>query len=170
MSDYCIYFDFDVKGFEWLQDLREQFDPLAEKLPPHVTLVFPFSSDLSQSDLIDHVSVVKNTATDFAITLSQPENHKGYCWFPVAAGREEFRQLHENMYTGHLEQLLDTSRGYTPHVTIGRWNLEEEAREQLHLSHNLFGSHTGKSCQFASGSLVLEKIDSQGFGEVLFRC
>ena len=34
-----------------IQSLRREFDPLAFKIAPHITLVLPFESDLSSEDL-----------------------------------------------------------------------------------------------------------------------
>jgi hypothetical protein len=42
---------------ERLQKVRLAYDPLAALVPPHITLVFPFASDLTTADLEDHARI-----------------------------------------------------------------------------------------------------------------
>lgn len=169
MSRYCVYYDMGGGGFSWLQELRLKFDPLAEKIPAHVTLVFPFSSGRPESEFIDHISSTRDSIADFSFSLAEPENHKGYCWFPVSDGAEDFIFFHQKLYSGFLKKYLDTSRTYRPHVTVGRWETDREGEVQLQLCRQLFEAHSGQVYSFMLGSTVLEKIDEHGYGEILFR-
>jgi 2'-5' RNA ligase len=42
-----------------IQDIRNQYDPLANKIAPHITLVFPFESDISSKRYLSKYSVVR---------------------------------------------------------------------------------------------------------------
>lgn len=45
-----------------INKIREKYDPLANCIPPHITIVFPFDSDISIDDLKSHVNkVLKGT-------------------------------------------------------------------------------------------------------------
>jgi hypothetical protein len=43
MSDRCIFLQAEGPGLPAIQALRERYDPLAGRVPPHLTLVFPFA-------------------------------------------------------------------------------------------------------------------------------
>ena len=42
-------------GLHVIESLRRQFDPLATVIAAHATLVFPFTSEISEVDLRAHV-------------------------------------------------------------------------------------------------------------------
>jgi hypothetical protein len=44
-----------ISHIELIQRLRQAYDPLAATLPPHLTLVFPFESDISPEHLLRHL-------------------------------------------------------------------------------------------------------------------
>ena len=38
-----------------IEVIRKQYDPLYEKIAPHITLVFPFESEMSSNQVLQHV-------------------------------------------------------------------------------------------------------------------
>src|ERR1700687_6409534 len=49
--------------------LRRRFDPLVDVIAAHITLVFPFESDLTLADLRDHVADAVRGVEPFPIRL-----------------------------------------------------------------------------------------------------
>ena len=43
------------KNIEKIQLIREKYDELAQILPPHITLAFPFESDISNEKLKEEI-------------------------------------------------------------------------------------------------------------------
>ncbi len=56
-----------------IQRVRLSFDPLAEKVPPHVTLVFPFESTMPTDILMQHVRAVTSSIKPFKISLGNAD-------------------------------------------------------------------------------------------------
>lgn len=101
--------------------LRARYDPLADKLRPHVTLVFPFESGIPTRDL--DAEVIRHTAgvPPFRMTLAGITGEEGgYLFLNVREGAEQVRSLHDRLYSGALAPFLNTAIPYRPHLTVGR--------------------------------------------------
>src|SRR5688572_33434583 len=65
------------KAWSQVVSFRDRFDPLARRVPPHLTLVHPFTDMLSDSALEDHVRSVATTISPFPIKLEGVTLHEG---------------------------------------------------------------------------------------------
>jgi 2'-5' RNA ligase len=109
-------------NIETIQTMRQKFDPLANYIAPHITLVFPFESDWSTQEIGDHVRRAINGVKRFAVQLGgftgdQPD---GYLFLRVKKGNDEIIDLHDRLYSGALQPFLYRKILYCPHVTVGR--------------------------------------------------
>lgn len=100
--------------------VRSIHDPLAAKIRPHITLVFPFESDLSAEELAGDARASVAGIECFRARLGRPQIKEGVIWLPVTEGRREVIALHDALYRGSLHRYWDRSRPYEPHVTIAR--------------------------------------------------
>ena len=107
----------------WSQVLsfRDRFDPLARRVPPHLTLVHPFADTLSDSALEDHVRSVATTISAFPIKLEGATLHEGeYVFLNVARGSEDLVNARHKLYQGMLAPHCNRDNMFIPHMTIGR--------------------------------------------------
>lgn len=113
-----------------IHDVRRQYDALAEHIPPHISLVFPFESDTSDETVCQVVTDALQHVSSFDITLNQvagdPDN--GYVWLVVDQGSDEITALHDTLYQSpifmnHLRQDIP----YKPHMTIAQGISAEKA-------------------------------------------
>ncbi|HML68430.1 MAG TPA: 2'-5' RNA ligase family protein [Clostridia bacterium] len=93
---------------EKIQSIRERFDPLAKYIAPHITLVFPFESDLSTADLDAHMRCALDDVKKFDVQLQgiTGDYRDGYLFLNVKKGNDEIINLHDRLYSGVLEQFL----------------------------------------------------------------
>lgn len=105
-----------------IQAIRERFDPLAEYIAPHITLVFPFESTLSTEELKAHLSHSLAGMKQFAVSLSgvTGDFRDGYLFLNVKQGNDSIIDLHDRLYSGALEPFLFRKVTYYPHITVGR--------------------------------------------------
>ena len=103
-----------------IEAFRRAHDPLASKIPAHVTLVFPFQSSLSREELAAHASQAAASTGCFKITLGRPQVRKEYVWLPIIQGRDAVIALHDELYRGPLSAHRDPLRPYEPHMTVAR--------------------------------------------------
>ncbi len=145
-------------GLEEIQSMRQKFDPLAHYIAPHITLVFPFESELSTREIADHVRRALRGVKRFPVCLhgftgDQPE---GYLFLKVKQGNDEIIDLHDRLYSGALKPYLYRKILYCPHVTVGRvidLPAFEEALEELD------GITTQFECEI--GQVFVENIDAR---------
>lgn len=70
MLKRCIMIFPKFENGQIIDKVREQYDPLANHVRPHITLVFPFDSDLETNRLEEHISTVLSEITPFEIILN----------------------------------------------------------------------------------------------------
>lgn len=106
---------------EPIATLRRRFDPLAERVRPHLTLVFPFESTLPAEPLRQHIAEAVRGLAPFPVRLASVTGHEGaYLFLNVKHGNDALIELHDRLYTGPLQPYLSREHTFTPHLTIGR--------------------------------------------------
>ncbi|GGE51514.1 2'-5' RNA ligase [Pullulanibacillus camelliae] len=115
----CIFPHFD--NMEKIDFLRKKYDRLYRYIPPHLTLVFPFKSTISQEVLTAHIQDVLTGMRPFQITLQGiTGSEKYYLFLNVKKGNDLLLSIHDKLYTGILEKYLHRKISYFPHLTVGR--------------------------------------------------
>jgi len=149
----------------WSQVLsfRDRFDPLARRVPPHLTLVHPFTDTLSDSALEDHVRSVATTLSIFPIKLEGVTLHEGeYVFLNVARGGEDLVNARNKLYQGILALHCNRDNKFIPHMTIGRV-APDQVRGALAASSELTSHIDGRA-----EAISAYRIDKEGSRSVLF--
>ena len=101
--------------------LRKQFDPLAGRIPPHITLVFPFESNMSKDALRAEVVHCVAESAPFRMVLSGITGHAGeYLFLNLREGSDRIVLLDDRLYAGALAPFLHKTVPFQPHLTVGR--------------------------------------------------
>jgi 2'-5' RNA ligase len=108
---------------EWAEILsvRDRLDPLARKIPAHITLVFPFESAMSDLELETHLRELVAQSPRFSVVfqgITAYENE--YLFLNMRRGNDEVMQLHDVLYSGALATHRVRRHTFVPHVTVGR--------------------------------------------------
>ncbi|NMH70273.1 2'-5' RNA ligase family protein [Bacillus sp. RO3] len=112
---------------EEIQRIRKVHDPLWDKIPPHITLVFPFTSNIPQSQIISHVCNVASEMNPFPLVLKEITGASDeYLFLNVKKGNDSIIHLHDQLYKGLLHPFRNQFNTYTPHITVGRIGIMEE--------------------------------------------
>ncbi|HFK1762754.1 2'-5' RNA ligase [Bacillus wiedmannii] len=113
-----------------IENIRQKYDPLFGLIPPHITIVFPFKSDISDDELKSHIlnlsKGVGKIEIEFANRITSVGN---YLFLEVEGGKVQIEELHDLLYTEALLQFLKEDIPYIPHVTVGRKESAELAAE-----------------------------------------
>lgn len=112
----------EMYNYDKIQSVREQYDPLAQNIAPHISLVFPFSSELSDDSLFQKVAPKLQTIKSFPVTFDRlGSDDKGYVWLEAHHGKERLIKLHDLLYTDEaLIPFLRSDIPYVPHITLGQ--------------------------------------------------
>lgn len=113
-----------------IDEIRRKYDPLSDLVRPHITLVFPFKSEISAEELSDQIKKAVKGISPFEIELggfsTQQDKFGNYLFLNVKRGEEYLKQLNSNLYDGK------PPFSYYPHMTVGKF----ENTEQLENAHN----------------------------------
>jgi 2'-5' RNA ligase len=115
------------KNERLIDDIREKYDPLAEHVRPHITLVFPFDSDIETTKLKEHIVNVASNIKTFSITLSgiTPSISIGnYLFLNIKEGNTQINEIHKRLYKGILKEVYPewlNDTGFLPHMTVGNY-------------------------------------------------
>lgn len=111
-----------------INDIRKKYDPLADLVLPHITLVFPFDSDLSNNELSLHLKECLSGMQEFSIELkgfSKREDEYGnYLFLNVVKGEDIIKNIHHKLYKEKLKQFNNVN-DYAPHMTVGKLSSTE---------------------------------------------
>lgn len=132
MVNRCIMLFPEFMNMPVIDRIRDRYDPLARYVRPHITLVFPFESDITTAELSAHIADALSSTSPFEINLGgiSPSPQLGnYLFLHVQKGSAEVAALHKKLYTGILrefypEWLRDIS--YLPHMTVGHFDSKVE--------------------------------------------
>jgi 2'-5' RNA ligase len=116
-----IFPEFD--NIDVINDIRKKYDPLADLVQPHITLVFPFDSELTNDELKLYLKECLSGIQSFKVELqgfSKQENKYGnYLILNVVQGMDVIKNIHDRLYKDKLKQ-FDAGYEYVPHMTVGK--------------------------------------------------
>lgn len=104
-----------------IEPFRRRFDPMADALPAHVTLVFPFPTNLTVIQLASHIRRIVGNWPSLPVSFRDIEGILDEFVFLMVRDRADaVVALHDKLYRGVLKAYLRDDIPYLPHVTIGR--------------------------------------------------
>ena len=116
-----IFPEFD--NMEIINQIREEYDPLAHLVRPHITVVFPFENQMSNNDIADILADRLNCIHPFELMLNGFSKHVdrfgNYLFLDVKEGNSEICTIHNILYDNEFHE-YDLGLGYTPHMTVGK--------------------------------------------------
>lgn len=114
----------EFKNMGIINDIREKYDPLANLVLPHITLVFPFDSELTNEELKLHLKRSLRDIQPFKIELAgfskQEDRYGNYLFLNVVQGADIIKNIHNMLYNDKLKQFYTGNDDYIPHMTVGK--------------------------------------------------
>ena len=85
-----------------IDPVRNRYDPLAKLVRPHITIVFPFESDMSNEELSGILDRRLASFGPFDIEMQGFTKHSvpdgNYLFLNMTKGAEEIKKIHEELY------------------------------------------------------------------------
>lgn len=73
-----------------IENIRQKHDPLFELIPPHITIVFPFKSDISNDELKSHILNLSRGVGKIEIEFANCITHvRNYLFLEVERGKNK---------------------------------------------------------------------------------
>lgn len=112
-------------NMEVIEEIRTKYDPLADKVSPHITLVFPFKRDIRTKEIEEWLDTALHIIKPFKIELrgfSKQENQFGnYLFLNIKHGADTIKHIHELLVSSTNFDYL-----YNPHMTVGKLPTKDE--------------------------------------------
>lgn len=122
-----------LENINIINEIREKYDPLANHVRPHITLVFTFESSLTSIKIKEHLKKVLDGTRRFRLTLQEIikiDNPLGlYLFLDIKQGNEQIKELSKKLYTGILQNYKPNwlnEKIFMPHLTIGSFTSKED--------------------------------------------
>ena len=125
------------KNIGIIDEIRDRFDPLAKLVRPHITLVFPFDSEMSNEELGEKLTSSLQKVGSFELTLyGFSKSADNYLFLDIEKGKEIIKAIHDELYSEHFKEFyLDIP--YIPHMTVGKLCSEQELNDAYEYVKNI---------------------------------
>lgn len=147
-----------------LQEIRREHDRSFERWMPHINLLYPFLPERSFSEAHDALAAAIAQQPIFETTLSRVEHFSHQKSFTVWIGAQDeqpIKQLQRALEAAApqcQEQSQRGAHGFTPHLTIARF--DHSAHAQLH-HHKAQWQHTLDPLSFPVTEIALISRDAK---------
>ena len=125
-----IFPEFDNIGS--IDKIRSRYDPLVDLVRPHITLVFPFKSDMTDDEIRAILEKRLKDTRKFDLTLhgfgKQIEEFGNFLFLNVTQGKDEIVKIHDILYANEFRE-FNWGFPYDPHMTVGKTKTAEELNE-----------------------------------------
>jgi 2'-5' RNA ligase len=115
---------FNETDSAWLEAIRRQYDPQAELVPAHLTLMFPVVAPVASLLAQANRCAAGNKVFDIRITQVHAHRDAKDGWSYIFAlptiGSEQITALHDNLYSGEFRKHMRQDLTYQPHITIAK--------------------------------------------------
>lgn len=104
-----------------IESFRALHDPLATRIRAHVTLVFPFPTNLTSMQWASHIKRIVGNWPQLPVSFRDIESIQDE--FTILMLREKSSAviaLHDKLYSSVLKPFLRPEMDYRPHITLGR--------------------------------------------------
>ena len=118
-----------------IQMIREKYDELFDKIEPHITLAFPFRSNISNEKLKQQLTDIIRDNNPFRIkckgvTLRKDKRiNTYYIFLNIVEGKEIINEINHKIYENILRDVDLKKYNYEPHITLGTTNNPNEKIE-----------------------------------------
>jgi len=159
----------EFENMDIINKIRKQFDPLADLVRPHITLVFPFESPMSNEKLAqileERLAGMKPFQLELGGISKQEDVFGNYLFLNVLQGKEEVCHMHQVLCETEFQE-FDKGLQYVPHMTVGKLVTAEEldkAYKQVKFMDSTFHTEVRKISVEMIGEneesiIVVEKV------------
>ena len=108
--------------------IRDKYDPLAHLIRPHITLVFPFESPVSNEGLAQILDRILEGIHPFTLCVQgvskRVDLFGNALMLDVTEGKDVLCRIHDALYSHEFRE-FDMGIPYDPHITVGNFPTSE---------------------------------------------
>lgn len=132
------------EGLEKVNSIRERFDPNYNQIKTHITLVYPFTSEVRDEEIHE----ILKDFSPFAVKLDaiRASSKDNYIFLDITDGKKEIMKLHRELYN-KLKLAWKEEFMYRPHISIANPKTKQEQKIAL---QNIQEQHLDFTCTIDS--------------------
>ncbi|MBE5846020.1 MAG: 2'-5' RNA ligase family protein [Butyrivibrio sp.] len=143
------------ENIEIIDEIRGRYDPLAKLVRPHITLVFPFESEITNDEIEEKLTSSLKDVRPFELTLHGfSKTDDNYLFLNIEKGKETIEAIHDDLYSNYFKDYY-LPIPYSPHMTVGKLKNAQELNDAYEYVKDLD----------ASFKTVVKKISVEMIGE-----
>ena len=113
-------------NIEIINEIRDRCDPLAKLVRPHITIVFPFESEMTNDELAEKLTRSLKDVGPFELVLHGfSKTDDNYLFLNIEKGQDIIKTVHDELYSSHFKD-YDLGLSYIPHMTVGKLDNRQE--------------------------------------------
>lgn len=124
---------------EIINEIRKKYDPLYNLVRPHITLVFPFKSGMSNMILSQKLEGCLKETVSFPLILQGISRYNdiygNYIFLNVKNGSQEIIEIHNSLYLNIFDE--QCCQPFIPHMTIGNLDSADKMEKAYNSVKNI---------------------------------
>lgn len=135
----------------FVEQLRSELHPVHSHVPAHVTVLPPRPLLGSEAAALEHLATVCKRIEPFEICIGEVHSFMPTTptvFLQISRAAYKLRELHDVLNSDGLE--FEESLPYMPHMTIGKLESLERAREVYSIAHDRWAAFQGSRCVMIS--------------------
>ena len=113
-------------NIEIINEIRDRYDPLSKFVSPHITIVFPFESEMTNDELEEKLTGSLKDVEPFELVLHGfSKTSDNFLFLDIEKGQDVIKTVHDELYLQYFQE-YDLGLPYIPHMTVGKFNNNQE--------------------------------------------
>lgn len=131
----------EFTNIHFIDELRNKYDPLVNHIKPHITVVFPFKSDIDGMKLEEHIrkKIIQVKPFELCLRGIIPIYEGKYLFLNIEKGKKRLIEIHNNLYKDILKIYLPDwlrNNEFLPHMTVGCFEKLDEFEKAIEETKN----------------------------------
>ena len=114
-----------------IKEIQRKYYDIADTIEPHITVAFPFDSEISDEELYDKLCEVLAKYKPFKIVchgVSTPVGESNYRFLNIIENKDIIKKMSDDIYKNIIPEHLEyrNKYNYDPHISLANKPLDKE--------------------------------------------
>ena len=114
-----------------IKEIQKKYYDIADKIEPHIAVVFPFDSEISDKELYNKLVEVLSKYKPFRIVchgVSTPTGESNYRFLNIVENKDIIKRISDDIYNNIIPEHLEyrDRYNYDPHISLANKPLDKE--------------------------------------------
>ena len=121
----------NFSNMDKIKDIQKKYYDIADKIEPHIAVVFPFDSEISDEELYNKLCEVLSKYKPFKIVchgVSTPVGESNYRFLNIIENKDVIKNISDDIYKSIIPEHLQyrDKYNYEPHISLANTPLDKD--------------------------------------------